>query len=129
MRRYSLRDDQWERIREIADAEEQSFSHTLTSGTALFDMAAQQVRSSGGHVLAGDKAFQLHDTYGFPVELTLEMAAEAGWAVVSRCGLPSRPLLSADTSRSASIIPYLTTRRAALRGLAFHCWRPDARSC
>ena len=74
-------DDQWERIREIADAEEQSFSHTLTSGTALFDMAAQQVRSSGGHVLAGDKAFQLHDTYGFPIDLTLEMAAEQGLSV------------------------------------------------
>ena len=69
-------DDQWERIREIADAEEQSFSHTLTSGTALFDMAAQQVRSSGGHVLAGDKAFQLHDTYGFPIDLTLEYGVE-----------------------------------------------------
>ncbi|WP_341728754.1 alanine--tRNA ligase [Brooklawnia sp.] len=74
-------DDQWERIREIASAEEESFGHTLNSGTALFDLAAQQVRSSGGQVLAGDKAFQLHDTYGFPIDLTLEMAAEQGLSV------------------------------------------------
>ncbi|VFT73546.1 Uncharacterised protein [Klebsiella aerogenes] len=48
---------------------------------------------------------------------------------MARSTASSAPLLSADTSRSASIIPYLTTRRAALRGLAFHCWRPDGQSC
>ncbi|NLA29004.1 MAG: alanine--tRNA ligase, partial [Propionibacterium sp.] len=74
-------DDQWERIRQIAEAEEKTFSRTLNSGTALFDTAAKQVRSSGGQVLSGDKAFQLHDTYGFPIDLTLEMAAEQGLSV------------------------------------------------
>ncbi|WIY83889.1 alanine--tRNA ligase [Propionimicrobium sp. PCR01-08-3] len=74
-------DEQWERIRDISEAEEQTFTRTLTSGTALFDTAVRDVRSAGGTKLSGDKAFQLHDTYGFPIDLTLEMAAEQGLSV------------------------------------------------
>jgi alanyl-tRNA synthetase len=69
------------RIRTVADAEEASFLATLRTGTALFDLAAAQTKQSGSGVLAGSEAFQLHDTYGFPIALTLEMAAEAGLAV------------------------------------------------
>jgi alanyl-tRNA synthetase len=47
----------------------------------IFDLAAQETKSDGGGILAGDKAFQLHDTYGFPIDLTLEMAAEQGLEV------------------------------------------------
>ena len=73
--------DQWPRIEAVASAEEESFTRTLTSGTQLFDMAVTQIKDSHGTTLAGDKAFQLHDTYGFPLDLTLEMAEEAGITV------------------------------------------------
>ena len=70
--------DQWQRVSQIAYAEEEAFRRTLASGTQIFDLAATQ--TTGG-ILAGDKAFQLHDTYGFPIDLTLEMASEAGLQV------------------------------------------------
>ncbi len=71
----------WERISTVAYAEEDAFRATLRSGTTIFDTAASRVRSSGGSVLPGDQAFALHDTYGFPIDLTLEMAAEKGLTV------------------------------------------------
>ncbi|MFZ2625300.1 MAG: alanine--tRNA ligase, partial [Propionibacterium sp.] len=74
-------DDQWERIQDIALTEERSFARTLNSGTQLFDRAVAQTRAQGSTVLGGDKAFQLHDTYGFPIDLTLEMAQEQGLGV------------------------------------------------
>ncbi|MDR2930037.1 MAG: alanine--tRNA ligase [Propionibacteriaceae bacterium] len=73
--------EQWPRIEAVAAAEEDSFGRTLSSGTQLFDMAVTQTRHNHATVLPGDKAFQLHDTYGFPIDLTLEMAAEAGISV------------------------------------------------
>ena len=78
---YPEIDEQWERISDIATAEEQTFSRTLSQGTTLFDLAASETKAAGNTVLAGDKAFQLHDTYGFPIDLTLEMAAEQGLEV------------------------------------------------
>ncbi|MCL2612244.1 MAG: alanine--tRNA ligase [Nocardioidaceae bacterium] len=72
---------EWERILRVAEAEEEAFRKTLQSGTQIFDLAADQVREGGGSTLSGAKAFQLHDTYGFPIDLTLEMASEAGLAV------------------------------------------------
>ncbi len=71
----------WERISTVAYAEEDAFRQTLRTGTTIFDTAAWEVQSSGGAVLSGDKAFALHDTYGFPIDLTLEMAAEKGLQV------------------------------------------------
>jgi alanyl-tRNA synthetase len=69
------------RIERIAVGEETAFLRTLEAGSTLFDTAAEQVRASGASVIAGDRAFALHDTYGFPIDLTLEMAAEAGLTV------------------------------------------------
>jgi alanyl-tRNA synthetase len=71
----------WERISTTAYAEEEAFRQTLRTGTTIFDTAASEVRSGGGSVLSGDKAFALHDTYGFPIDLTLEMASEQGLEV------------------------------------------------
>ncbi|MGB5796833.1 MAG: alanine--tRNA ligase, partial [Mycolicibacter algericus] len=71
----------FDRISRIAVAEETAFNRTLASGSRLFDDAAQATKSSGTTVLSGTDAFTLHDTYGFPIELTLEMAAEAGLTV------------------------------------------------
>ncbi len=71
----------WERISQVAYAEEEAFRRTLTAGTVILDSAVTRTRESGGSVLTGDQAFQLHDTYGFPIDLTLEMAAEQGLEV------------------------------------------------
>ncbi|MGF7235553.1 MAG: alanine--tRNA ligase, partial [Frankia sp.] len=68
-------------ITQIAVGEEGSFLETLRTGTTIFDTAAKAARSTAGGVLPGADAFKLHDTYGFPIDLTLEMAAEAGLAV------------------------------------------------
>jgi alanyl-tRNA synthetase len=69
------------RISQIAYAEEETFRRTLASGTTLLDTAVAKAKSSGQNTLAGDQAFALHDTYGFPIDLTLEMAAEQGLQV------------------------------------------------
>ena len=68
------------RISTIAYAEEEAFRRTLASGTTLLDGAVARLKGTGGEVLTlpGDEAFALHDTYGFPIDLTLEMAAEQG---------------------------------------------------
>jgi alanyl-tRNA synthetase len=71
----------FDRIQRIAVAEETAFNRTLVSGSRLFAEAAESTRSSGATVLSGTDAFTLHDTYGFPIELTLEMAGEAGLSV------------------------------------------------
>jgi alanyl-tRNA synthetase len=73
--------DNAETITGVAVAEEASFADTLRTGTTIFDTAARQVRAAGSTTLGGDEAFKLHDTYGFPIDLTLEMAAEAGLTV------------------------------------------------
>ena len=71
----------FERITRIAQAEEAAFNRTLVSGSRLFEEAAGATKASGATVLSGSDAFTLHDTYGFPIDLTLEMAAEAGLTV------------------------------------------------
>ncbi|MCW2605911.1 MAG: alanyl-tRNA synthetase, partial [Frankiales bacterium] len=67
------------RIHAVAAAEEASFLETLTRGAAVFDTAVPSARAAGA--LSGATAFQLHDTFGFPIDLTLEMAAEQGLSV------------------------------------------------
>jgi alanyl-tRNA synthetase len=71
----------FERISAVVRAEEEAFLATLTAGSRIFDTAVTATKQAGGTQLAGDKAFQLHDTYGFPIDLTLEMASEAGLSV------------------------------------------------
>ena len=58
----------------MIDNEEKNFAETLRAGTTLFGRAAERTRTAGGTVFSGSDAFQLHDTYGFPIDLTLEMA-------------------------------------------------------
>jgi alanyl-tRNA synthetase len=69
-----------ERIRAVCVAEEESFLATLQQGTKLFEQFVQGSRDSVTEV-PGDVAFKLHDTHGFPIDLTLEMAEEKGLQV------------------------------------------------
>ena len=78
---YPELDAEWGRVSQVAYAEEDAFRQTLRAGTAIFDLAASATRQRGGAELSGAKAFQLHDTFGFPIDLTLEMAAEQGLLV------------------------------------------------
>jgi alanyl-tRNA synthetase len=71
----------WERISTVAYAEEDAFRQTLRAGTQIFDVAVREARSAATTSLSGQQAFALHDTYGFPIDLTLEMAAEQGLSV------------------------------------------------
>ena len=71
----------WERIESVAVGEEKAFLATLESGTKLFDTVAETAKGKGETVLTGADAFALHDTHGFPIDLTMEMAAEAGLKV------------------------------------------------
>ena len=78
---YPELNDEVDRIRSVSVAEEASFDSTLRTGTTLFETAVAQAKRSGSTSLPGDQAFSLHDTYGFPIDLTLEMAAEQGLTV------------------------------------------------
>jgi alanyl-tRNA synthetase len=71
----------FERISRYAVAEEEAFLSTLRNGSTIFDNAVAETRQSGSSTLSGSRAFQLHDTYGFPIDLTLEMAARQGLSV------------------------------------------------
>jgi alanyl-tRNA synthetase len=66
------------RIHTVADAEEVAFLRTLRAGTTILDNAVNETKKAGATTLSGEQAFALHDTYGFPIDLTLEMAAEQG---------------------------------------------------
>ena len=69
------------RILSVSVSEEESFLQTLKSGTQIFDLASVSLKKSNATVLPGDEVFKLHDTYGFPFDLTLEMAREEGLEV------------------------------------------------
>ncbi len=70
-----------DRITAVTVNEEESFLTTLKSGTQIFDVAASGVKRAKSSKLDGDTVFKLHDTYGFPFDLTLEMAKEQGLSV------------------------------------------------
>ncbi len=69
------------RILAVSASEEESFLQTLKSGTQIFDMSSAALKKSKSSVLPGEDVFKLHDTYGFPFDLTLEMAREEGLSV------------------------------------------------
>jgi alanyl-tRNA synthetase len=71
----------FDRIASVAYAEEEAFRRTLTQGTTIFESTVSAAKRSGTPTLSGEQAFSLHDTYGFPIDLTLEMAAEQGVSV------------------------------------------------
>ena len=69
------------RIIKVAVAEEGTFLETLKSGTVHFDQALSRAKATKASSISGDDAFKLHDTYGFPYDLTLEMASEHGLTI------------------------------------------------
>ena len=78
---YPELNSNWDTIQDVAYAEEDAFRRTLSAGTTILDTAVAQAKEKGTKILDGASAFALHDTYGFPIDLTLEMAGEQGVAV------------------------------------------------
>lgn len=72
---------EYERVAQLAIGEEESFLDTLESGIQILDVHVEKAKRAKTTELSGDIAFLLHDTYGFPIDLTLEMAEEAGLGV------------------------------------------------
>ncbi|WIB58812.1 alanine--tRNA ligase [Curtobacterium sp. MCLR17_007] len=68
----------YDRIARIAYAEEETFLRTLAQGTTILDVAVDRAKQDNQPAIGGDTAFLLHDTFGFPIDLTMEMAEEAG---------------------------------------------------
>ena len=75
---YPELNDTFHDVSEAAYGEEDAFRRTLESGTEIFDMAVTKAKQGGSDLVSGEDAFKLHDTYGFPIEITLEMAADQG---------------------------------------------------
>ena len=76
---YPELEENWGTISEVAYAEEDAFRRTLTAGTTILDAAVEKAKAApGAPMISGEAAFSLHDTYGFPIDLTLEMASEQG---------------------------------------------------
>jgi alanyl-tRNA synthetase len=71
----------WSVLSSAAFAEEETFRRTLAQGSTILDLALDETKKAGGKTLSGPEAFLLHDTYGFPIDLTLEVAEEAGLEV------------------------------------------------
>ena len=98
-RAYPVLVDETDAIADTVDREEAAFLRTLATGSAV---VADEL-AKGGKVLSGDVAFKLHDTHGFPVELTVEMAAEAGASVdmagFERAMAAQRSMARADAAR------------------------------
>jgi len=102
----------YDRISRLAYAEEETFLRTLASGTNILDLAVTKTRQSGAEQLAGDTAFLLHDTFGFPIDLTLEMAEEAGLSVDRRAFdalmLEQRTMAKADAKAKKTLLADLS---------------------
>ena len=68
-------------VASVIEGEEEAFRSTLSRGLSLLDTAVSSTRSEGSTQLSGERAFALHDTYGFPYELTRELAEQAGLSI------------------------------------------------
>jgi alanyl-tRNA synthetase len=96
---YPELEAEFDRIIRTAVAEEDAFLRTLVSGTAFLEQALSEVRTSNQSELTGDAAFLLHDTYGFPIDLTLEIAQESGLSV-DRDGFKALMALQRDRAKA-----------------------------
>ena len=78
---YPELEQEFSRILTTAVNEEETFLRTLVAGSVVLEEALAATQASGSKMLSGESAFLLHDTYGFPVDLTLEVAEEKGLTI------------------------------------------------
>jgi alanyl-tRNA synthetase len=106
---YPNLNEQRERIHRVIRHEEEHFQRTLSAGLSRFETLLDQLQRSGEQVLPGDEAFRLYDTYGFPLELTEELARESGFTV-DRAGFERALERQRELSR-ASVGRFADTQR------------------
>lgn len=87
-------------IRTIISKEEEAFSRTIAQGSEILAGMLEEARREGRTTIAGEDAFRLHDTYGFPLDLTREIAAENGLAV-AEAGFIAAMKAQRDAARNA----------------------------
>ena len=113
---YPEVESDFSRISNLALAEEETFLRTLASGTSILDLAVTKTQGAGSKQLAGDTAFLLHDTFGFPIDLTLEMAEEAGLSVdrdaFDALMLEQRTMAKADAKAKKTLLADLSVYSA-----------------
>lgn len=106
----------FDRIGRLALAEEETFLRTLASGTTILDGAVKSTKSAGAATLAGGTAFLLHDTFGFPIDLTLEIAEESGLSVdrsaFDALMLEQRTMAKADAKAKKTLLADLSVYSA-----------------
>ena len=68
-------------IKKIVKIEEERFAATIDSGLSILSGITEKAKKEGQSILSGDEVFKLYDTFGFPVDLTREIAAEAGLSI------------------------------------------------
>ena len=83
------------------EQEEKRFNATLDKGEAMYNKVAEQLKAHGQSQISGKTAFKLYDTFGFPIELTLEMAAKDG-LTVDKAGFDEANLKHQELSRTTS---------------------------
>ena len=89
-----------EYIKKIIRIEEERFAKTIDNGLTILNEYIAETKLAGGTVLSGEKAFKLNDTYGFPIDLTVEICAEAG-LLVDRDGYDKELKIQKETARNA----------------------------
>ena len=100
-------------IMKIIAQEEEAFHRTVASGTEILNGMIDEAKKSGKTTLAGEDAFKLHDTYGFPLDLTKEIAKDAGLDVD-------------EEGFKASMKKQKETARAATKALVSTAWGGNA---
>ncbi len=89
-----------DRIQKLTKIEEEKFIQTLDSGIAILKKEVANIKSEGGHILSGKSAFELHDTFGFPLDLTQDILRSSGLSVDLE-GFESEMESQRERSRSA----------------------------
>ncbi len=89
-----------EYIKKIIRIEEERFAKTIDNGLTILNEYIAEIKAAGETVLSGEKSFKLNDTYGFPIDLTVEICAEAGISV-DREGYDKELKIQKETARNA----------------------------
>lgn len=107
-----------EYVKNVVRLEEERFSATLEQGLRLLQELVEEARKSGATVISGADAFQLYDTFGFPIDLTREILAQDG-LTVDEAGFKAAMEAQRERARkSRTAHGYLDSRLDAYKELA-----------
>ncbi len=96
---YPELDEKREYIKKVIRIEEEKFAKTIDNGLEILNSYIEETKKKGEATLSGEDAFKLNDTYGFPIDLTIEICEEQGLAV-DRDGFDKQLKIQKDTARA-----------------------------